>query len=91
MQCDWCNREFTPAKPWQRFCCPQHRDHWHYREKTLARSDAEHNAYAAEVRDAEDRLNGTITLDLFPVREEEPPLVVKRRKILSVDQQQEGR
>ena len=85
MRCDFCSREFTAAKPWQHFCCPQHRDAWHNREKAEARRDAEHNAYAAQVREAEDRLNGTITLDLIPIREEEPPLVVKRRKILTVE------
>jgi hypothetical protein len=87
MRCDFCSREFTAAKPWQHFCCPQHRDAWHNREKTLARRDAEHDAYAAEVREAEDRINGTITLDLIPIREDEPPLVVKRRKIETVGEE----
>ena len=56
----FCSREFTAARPWQHFLCPQHRDAWHNREKTLARG-LQHEAYAAEVREAEDRINGTIT------------------------------
>ena len=28
-----CDAEFTPTKPWQKFCCAQHREAWHYREK----------------------------------------------------------
>ena len=79
-----CWRWFEPTQPArsvQRFCCANCRAAWHYQQQR----DVVDAAYAAEVREAEDRLNGTITLDLIPIREEEPPLVVKRRKILSVE------
>jgi hypothetical protein len=83
MRCGFCNREFDPAKWNQRFCKPKCKDDFHNREKLEARRGAEHETYAAQVRDAEDRLLGRVTLDLFPVHE--PPLVVKRRKILTVE------
>lgn len=75
MKCDWeeCEVEFTPAKPWQRFCCQQHRDAWHYRERLRA-----------DVREAEQLRLGLDFGALMP----KPELVVKRRKILTVEQQQ---
>jgi hypothetical protein len=71
-----------PARTVQRFCSHDCRKQWHYRTR---RTDAEHDAYAAEVRAAEDRLLGRVTLDLIPAREEEPPIQIKRRKILTVE------
>ena len=88
MECDFCRKSFTQAKWNQRFCCPQCKDNFHNREKLEARRGVQHEAYAAEVRAAEDRINGTITLDLIPIREAEPPLIVKRRKLIAVDQQE---
>ena len=82
MRCDWCKAEFTPAKTWQHFCCPQHRDAWHDNEKTLARINAEHDRVRAAERVREDRLTGRLTLDLVAVPE--PPLQIKHRKILTV-------
>ena len=83
MQCDFCHREFSAAKWWARFCCTKCKDDFHNREKSLARIEAEHDRVRAAERAREDRINGTITLDLVAVPE--PPLVVKRRKILSVE------
>jgi hypothetical protein len=51
MKCRECEREFAPNKPWQEFCCAQHRDAWHYRERKRAAVEA------AEERRAE-RMNG---------------------------------
>ena len=90
MKCDFCARDFVPAKWNQRFCKLKCKDDFHNREKLEARRGVQHEAYAAEVRKAEDRLLGRVTLDLFPIREEEPPLVVKRRKIIVVEQQREA-
>jgi hypothetical protein len=72
MKCNWeeCEAEFTPTKSWQKFCCPQHRDAWHYREKLRA-----------DVREAEQLRLG---LD-FTALSSKPELVVKRRKILTVE------
>jgi hypothetical protein len=83
MQCDFCNREFTPAKWNHRFCKPKCKDDFHNREKLEARLEAKHDERRAAERAREDRLNGTMTLDLVAVPE--PPLVVKRRKILTVE------
>jgi hypothetical protein len=83
MQCDFCQRPFTAAKWWARFCSTKCKDDFHNREKSLARIEAEHDRVRAAERAREDRLNGTITLDLVAVPE--PPLVVKRRQITSVE------
>jgi hypothetical protein len=83
MQCDSCHREFTQAKWNQRFCSAKCKDDFHNREKAEARREAEHDRVRAAERAREDRLNGTITLDLVAVPE--PPLVLKRRKILTVE------
>ncbi len=85
MRCDFCARDFNPAKWNQRFCRPQCKDDFHNREKLEARREAEHDRVRAAERAREDRLNGTVTLDLMPIREEEPPIRIKRRKILSVE------
>jgi hypothetical protein len=51
MKCDWCESSFSPARSWQRFCCPKCRDDWNNREKKRAAVEA------AEER-REDRING---------------------------------
>lgn len=84
MQCDFCHRELTAAKWNQRFCRPQCKDDFHNREKLEARRDAEHDRVRAAERAREDRIAGRVTLDLEPVPPE--PLVVKRRKILTVEE-----
>jgi hypothetical protein len=38
-RCDHCNREYQPAKSWQRFCTPRCRDAWHYDQWKLAQAD----------------------------------------------------
>ena len=38
-RCDQCDREFRPAKSWQRFCTPKCRDAWHYEQWKLAQAD----------------------------------------------------
>jgi hypothetical protein len=85
MRCGFCNREFDPAKWNQRFCKLKCKDDFHNREKLEARREAEHDRVRVAERAREDRINGTITLDLIPVPEDEPRLVVKRRKILTVE------
>jgi hypothetical protein len=57
-KCEFCGESFEPTKPErsvQRFCCPEHRKAWHYR-------DRKDEQYRAEVEAAEDRrqdrLNG---------------------------------
>jgi hypothetical protein len=53
-RCENCPKEFEPTKPVraeQRFCSPECRKAWHYRD----RKDA---AYRAKVEKAEDRMNG---------------------------------
>jgi hypothetical protein len=51
MKCDWCGREFSPAKPWQHFCNPKCRDDWHNRERKRA-------AFQTAEDRREDRMNG---------------------------------
>jgi len=55
MRCEWekCNKEFRPAKPWQRFCSPQCRDAFHNLEK---KRDAVRAAEDAR----EDRVNANV-------------------------------
>jgi hypothetical protein len=84
MQCDSCHRDFTPAKWNQRFCCTKCKDDFHNREKLEALRDAKHDEVRAAERAREDRINGTITLDLVAVPE--PPLQVRRRKILTAEE-----
>jgi hypothetical protein len=31
--CDWCNKEFFPNREWQRFCCQDHQQRWHRRDR----------------------------------------------------------
>jgi hypothetical protein len=38
-RCDHCDRQFQPAKSWQRFCTPRCRDAWHYDQWKLAQAD----------------------------------------------------
>jgi len=38
-RCDNCDRQFQPAKSWQRFCTPKCRDAWHYEQWKLAQAD----------------------------------------------------
>lgn len=83
MQCDFCQRPFTAAKWWARFCCTKCKDDFHNREKLEARREAKHDERRAAERAREDQINGTITLDLVALPE--PPLMVKRRKILTVE------
>ena len=71
-----------PSQDVAAFLLPQHRDAWHNNEKTLARINAEHDRVRAAERVREDRLTGRLTLDLVAVPE--PPLQIKRRKILTV-------
>ena len=49
MKCDKCNKPFSPATSWQRFCSSKCRDDWNNAEKKRA-------AYAAEVERHEERL-----------------------------------
>ena len=63
---------------------PKCKDDFHNREKLEARREAKHDERRAAERAREDRINGTITLDLVDPLPE-PPLTVKRRKILTVE------
>ena len=79
-----CKREFTPAKPWQHFCQPRCRDAFHNRGKTLAA--AMPNMMRMPLRSGQrktDCLSSDTGLDPDP--RGEPPLVVKRRSILTVE------
>jgi len=77
MQCDFCHREFTPAKWNQRFCKPQCKDDFHNREKSEARREAEYQAVRAAERAREDRALGRVTLDLAAMPPE-PERIRKR-------------
>jgi hypothetical protein len=44
-RCEKCDREYQPAKSWQRFCTPKCRDAWHYEQwKHEGEAEAERDA-----------------------------------------------
>jgi hypothetical protein len=48
-RCAKCDREYQPAKSWQRFCTPKCRDAWHYEQwkhegEGVKEAEAERNA-----------------------------------------------
>jgi hypothetical protein len=55
MHCKQCDREFHPAKPWQKFHSAECRDAWHYRQKVQQEREEQIEAARDEM---EDRLNG---------------------------------
>ncbi len=66
MQCENCGKKFEPTLPArseQRFCKPECRKAWHYRDRKEA-------AYRTKVEKAEDRMNG------HDKHEDRPPLNV---------------
>jgi hypothetical protein len=47
--CDHCDRQFQPAKSWQRFCTPKCRDAWHYEQWKFAAEEDKRSPSAAEI------------------------------------------
>jgi len=80
MKCDKCDREFSPATTWQRFCSSKCRDAWNNREKLRRQIEA------AEERRAE-RLNGhdgsKEKIDLVTLGLASKPEPIKRRRFVA--------
>src|SRR5262249_9311655 len=80
MKCDWCDGEFSPARTWQRFCCPKCRNDWNNREKLRCQIAA-----AEEARGG--RINGRAggseeKIDLAQLGLTGPTQPIKRRAVL---------
>lgn len=78
MNCRECGVEFLAKRDWQEFCCTEHRQVWHYRQRKRAEVEA------AEVRRAE-RINGhgasEEKIDLAQLGLTPKPQPIKRRRV----------
>jgi hypothetical protein len=91
MKCDWCEIEFFPAKPWQRFHSPKCRDDWHNRERLRRQVERADERRADRINGNGHHVNGHAKpeqkIDLASLFAK--PVAVRRRRIGAVEQQQE--
>lgn len=92
MKCDWCEMEFSPVKPWQRFHSQKCHDDWHNRERLRRQLEAAEDRRADRINgngNGNGHVNGHANpeqkIDLASLFAK--PVAVRRRKIGAVEQQ----